>query len=357
MAAYLERPLTICVSGAEELSTREVILALQSIIDYEEIKCVTPTKKAGTWQITLATETSKDVVIGTGLDVNEQHYECYPLLNPRQRGPPPAYVTVKMPYEMSDNYVTDVLCKYGRVSKVYRRHYSFAPCTETGVRVFTVLDPYGSFPTSLRIGGYWLRFYVRYAGEPQKCYRCGSIEHQIRSCQHPPSYRRCYQCGGTDHVQRDCPSSALSDKPEEERSEDINVPVFETSATNAMEQSHTLINPSDDTVLSQIIDKPTDVIADMTMKPRDDTTPKVNEYNEDATTDDEMDNQSTFPEGETKQEDLRKRKRTPSPSRLSLVLDSKSQFLKKKKKKKEKGIRDTQPPDERPPVEKGTRPS
>ena len=112
MAAYLERPLTICVSGAEELSTREVILALQSIIDYEEIKCVTPTKKAGTWQITLATETSKDVVIGTGLDVNEQHYECYPLLNPRQRGPPPAYVTVKMPYEMSDNYVTDVLCKY-----------------------------------------------------------------------------------------------------------------------------------------------------------------------------------------------------------------------------------------------------
>ena len=29
MAAYLERPLTICVSGAEELSTREVIVALQ----------------------------------------------------------------------------------------------------------------------------------------------------------------------------------------------------------------------------------------------------------------------------------------------------------------------------------------
>ena len=227
MAAYLERPLTICVSGAEELSTREVIVALQSIIDDEEIKCVTPTKKAGTWQITLATEASKGVVIGTGLDVNEQHYECYPLLNPRQRGPPPAYVTVKMPYEMSDNYVTNVLCKYGRVSKVYRRHYSFAPCTETGVRVFTVLDPYGSFPTSLRIGGYWLRFYVRYAGEPPKCYRCGSIEHQIRSCQHPPSYRRCYQYGGTDHVQRDCPSSALSDKPEEERSEDINVPVSE----------------------------------------------------------------------------------------------------------------------------------
>ena len=91
------------------------------------------------------------------------------------------------------------------------------------------------------------------------------------------------------------------------------------------------------------------------------TTPKVNEYNEDATTDDEMDNQSTFPEGETRQEDLRKRKRNPNPSRLPLVLDSKSQFLKKKKKKKkkkkEKGIRDTQPPDERPPVEKGTRPS
>ena len=64
-----------------------------------------------------------------------------------------------------------------------------------------------------------------------------------------------------------------------------------------MKQSDTQTNPSDDTVLSQTIDKPTDVIADMTMKPRDDTTPKVNEYNEDATTDD---NQSTFPEGETR---------------------------------------------------------
>ena len=74
-----------------------------------------------------------------------------------------------------------------------------------------------------------------------------------------------------------------------------------------MKQSHTLTNPSDDTVLSQTTHKPTDVIADMTMKPRNDTTPKVNEYNEDATTDDEMDNQSTFPEGETRQEDLRKR--------------------------------------------------
>ena len=77
-----------------------------------------------------------------------------PLLNHRQRGPPPAYVTVKMPYEMSDNYVTDVLGKYGRVSKVYRRHYSFAPCTETGVRVFTVLDPYGSFHCGLEDIGY-----------------------------------------------------------------------------------------------------------------------------------------------------------------------------------------------------------
>ena len=133
-------------------------------------------------------------------------------------------------------------------------------------------------------------FLCQVCREPQKCYRCGSIEHKIRSCQHPPSYRRRYQCDGTDHVQRDCPSSALSDKPEEERSEDINVPVSETSATDAMKQSDTQINPSDGTVLSQTIDKPTDVIADMTMKPRDDTTPKVNEYNEDATTDDEMDN-------------------------------------------------------------------
>ena len=46
---------------------------------------------------------------------------------------------------------------------------------------------------------------MRYAGQPPRCYRCGSEEHQIRNCPKPQSYRRCYVCGSGDHLYQQCP--------------------------------------------------------------------------------------------------------------------------------------------------------
>ena len=102
-----------------------------------------------------------------------------------------------MPYEMPDATIKSVLSKHGHVSRVHRRCYSFAPMIETGVRVFTVVNPKGTFPISLQVGHYLIRFYVRYAGEPTRCYRCDEADHHVKDCPKPSSFPRCYHCNGT----------------------------------------------------------------------------------------------------------------------------------------------------------------
>ena len=52
-----------------------------------------------------------------------------------------------------------------------------------------------------------LSLYVRYAGQPPRCYRCGSDQHRIAQCPKPPSYRRCYTCRYKDHLHKHCPGN------------------------------------------------------------------------------------------------------------------------------------------------------
>ena len=108
--ADFQRPLTVCLSvgDGDAVSSRDVVLALTSIVEDEEIKCVTQTRRHGFWQITLATEATRDVVLGTGLDINFRHYQCTPLVRLRP-STPPAFVSVNMPYEMPDSMVTERL--------------------------------------------------------------------------------------------------------------------------------------------------------------------------------------------------------------------------------------------------------
>ena len=68
--------------------------------------------------------------------------------------------------------------------------------TETGDRVFTVVNPKGTFPISLQVGHYLIRFYVRYAGETTRCYRCDEADHHVKDCPKPSAFRRCYYCNG-----------------------------------------------------------------------------------------------------------------------------------------------------------------
>ena len=101
--------------------------------------------------ISFGNQTTKDTVVRAGLDIKERHCECVELSGSRPQhahpaGPPPALVTCKMPYEMPDATIKSVLSKHGHVSGVHSRCYSFAPMIETGVRVFTVVNPKGTFP-------------------------------------------------------------------------------------------------------------------------------------------------------------------------------------------------------------------
>ena len=94
---------------------------------------------------------------------------------------------------------------------MHRRCYSFAPSIETGVQVFTVVNPEGTFPTSYQVGRYLIRFYVRYAGQPNKCYRCDSSVHHIKDCPHSPTFRHYYKCGREGHMYCTCPNNANID--------------------------------------------------------------------------------------------------------------------------------------------------
>ena len=156
------------------------------------------------WQLTFSDETTRDNVLVCGIDIQNNNYTCHTITGERQ---PPAYVDVKMPYEMPDGVMKSLLSSYGMVVGVRRQTYSFAPTIETGVRIFTVMEPKGTFPTSVKIGQYMLPLYVRYAGQPPKCYRCGSDQHCIVQCPKPPSYRRCYTCGSEDHLHKHCPGN------------------------------------------------------------------------------------------------------------------------------------------------------
>ena len=214
MAAPLDRPLSVSLTCQGDVSARDVIYSLQSTVENGKIKCVTQTR-AQSWQITFSDETTRDNFISSGLDVNGQHYECIPLSRLSRdtfsrSQDPPALVTVKMPYEMPDAVAKSLLSRYGEVTRVHRRTYAFAPDIETGVRVFTVRNPapIESFSQSFQVGRYLLRFYVRLAGQPTRCYRCDSDQHQVKDCPHPSSYRRCYRCGQEGHIYRSCPGTS-----------------------------------------------------------------------------------------------------------------------------------------------------
>ena len=204
----LQRPFTLRLDsgpGNDEINTRLIIESLQTVVEITTVKCVTQTTRC-TWQVTFDDKTARDVALCRGLDVSSRHYE-FSLITGNYDGSPPAFVEVKMPYEMPDNAVRSLLSQYGHVTSVHRRKYAFAPTIESGVRIFKVVNLKGFIPPSFQIGRYRLPDFVRYAGQPPRCYRCGSeeAEHQIRNCPKPQSYRRCYVCGSGDHLYQQCP--------------------------------------------------------------------------------------------------------------------------------------------------------
>ena len=187
---YLRRPITLRLNAVGDdnvLSAKDVIEGLKDVVPVDKLKRVTQMGEK-IWQLTSSDETTCDNVFASGIDIQNNHYNCPVITGERQ---PAAYADVNMPYEMPDGVVKSLLSIYSMVVGVRRRTYFFAPTIETGVRIFTVMEPKGIFPTSVKIGQDVLPLYVRYAGQPPRCYRCGSDQHRIAQCPKPPSYRQC----------------------------------------------------------------------------------------------------------------------------------------------------------------------
>ena len=136
-AVTLQRPLTVRLV-AEDVTAEDIVKALFMQLPKECVICVCPTV-AKSWQITLINEEAKERLLMTALIVNNVRLEVTPPQDP------PAFVSVKMPFEMADNDIISRIADNGQVAKITRRTYSFARHVETGVREYKVknrrLDP------------------------------------------------------------------------------------------------------------------------------------------------------------------------------------------------------------------------
>lgn len=186
MAAELKRPLTVRVQA--DATAEDIVRSVFRQVEENQVRCVCPTIP-GTWQITLRSEQARETLLDNGLTVGNSFVEVTPLSTP------PAFVTVKMPCEMSDQVITSHLVNHGTIAWVNHRTYRFAPNIETGVRVFKVLSPRGQIPDVITSGRFTLRLYVRYGGQAPACFRCGRHDHLIRDCPTPP--------GGTRRTETD----------------------------------------------------------------------------------------------------------------------------------------------------------
>ena len=176
----LRRPLTLRLNAVGDnnvLSTKDVIEGLKDVVSVDNVKYVTQTGK-NSWQLTFSDERARDNVLACGTDIQNNHYICHTITGERR---PPTYVDVKLPYEILDGVVKSLLSIVTACWLVFEDEPTplIAPTIETGVRIFTVMESIGTFPTSVTTGQYVLPLYVRYAGQPPRCYRCGSDQHRI----------------------------------------------------------------------------------------------------------------------------------------------------------------------------------
>ena len=147
----------------------------------DDIRCLTSTSKS--WNITVASSLVKDRLLSTGVCARDCHVDLALV------GVPPTLVSVKVPFERSDERVASRLKEFGKVDcHVLRRKYHFVDI-ETGIRVFKLENVTTRLPSFLLIEGCTLPVYTRVAGQPPTCYRCGAPTHFIRDC--PPQHGLC----------------------------------------------------------------------------------------------------------------------------------------------------------------------
>ena len=94
------------------------------------------------------------------------------------------YVSIRnAPFEMSDETLSALLSRYGKVENIRRNMYSDGPFkgSLTGVRT-AAMRLKENIPSSITIHGYTISFI--YNGQLRTCFRCGSTGHMIKDCEY-----------------------------------------------------------------------------------------------------------------------------------------------------------------------------
>ncbi|XP_071853517.1 uncharacterized protein [Apostichopus japonicus] len=102
-----------------------------------------------------------------------------------------------VPHELNDNAVRFVLGKFGKViCGRFLTHRDY-PSLYNGVRQYK-MELTTDIPSSLNLGG--RDCWVRYAGQPRTCLKCGKCGHEAKEC----DVTKCYKCLQFGHVVRNC---------------------------------------------------------------------------------------------------------------------------------------------------------
>ena len=112
LGMVIRRPLSLRLdtSSLEDVRAEELIEALQQHGPEEHIACVTPMNRA--WQITLESIQARDILLRSGVMLRNRHLELTPI------GIPPAFASIKTPYELEDRHMIAELEKHGQVDPI-----------------------------------------------------------------------------------------------------------------------------------------------------------------------------------------------------------------------------------------------
>ena len=188
MAAYIVRALSLRMrlDAGLKVTSDEVLASVLQHVSIEDVVCFTRVQR-NNFQVTVKSPEAKESLMLEGIDVQSRHFPCYAVQREREQHLYTS-VTILMPYEIPDQFVTDRLSQYcSEIVSSRRLTNKRHPSIETGVRLFTMKDAdIDKLPSLIQVGIY--NMVVRRCGAfVRRCYRCRSESHLIKDCPKPPS--------------------------------------------------------------------------------------------------------------------------------------------------------------------------
>ncbi|XP_023219775.1 uncharacterized protein LOC111621765 [Centruroides sculpturatus] len=172
----------------------EVITACEEItgsLGNVEQVCIKPNN---TVEVGLTTVEAKEKLIGHTLKVGDLNVICESLDEDL------LMVTVKyVPNEADKDLVRSILSEYGKVNKVLVHTVTVSGRKFKTGTYRVLIKTRKLLPNYVEMLGN--RVELQYVGRKKQCWRCSSLNHEIREC----TVKLCHRCKSPHHMVRDCP--------------------------------------------------------------------------------------------------------------------------------------------------------